>query len=56
MIPSKALHEHFYISDSLDKFATSVWDEKKKAHAEGKVSSSAVLGEGRDILSLLRAC
>ncbi|KZV75347.1 cytochrome P450 [Peniophora sp. CONT] len=53
LLPFKALHELFYISDTLQKFATSVWVEKKHAHAEGKVSSSAVLGQGRDILSLL---
>ena len=54
LLPSKALHQHFYISDTVQEFAASVWAHQKQAHAEGKVSSSAVLGQGRDILSLLR--
>ncbi|VDC02059.1 unnamed protein product [Peniophora sp. CBMAI 1063] len=53
MIPFDALHEVFGVADTLDQFSTAVWTEKKQAHAEGKVSSSALLGQGRDILSLL---
>ncbi|VDB99554.1 unnamed protein product [Peniophora sp. CBMAI 1063] len=53
MIPNQALQEHFYISDKMQEFAMSVWTDKKRDHAEGKVSSSAILGEGKDILSLL---
>ena len=54
LIPFDALHEVFGISDTLEQFSAAVWTEKKQAHAEGKVSSSAILGQGRDILSLLR--
>ena len=55
MIPLDALHEVFSVTDTLDQFSTEVWTEKKQSHAEGKVSTSALLGQGRDILSLLRA-
>ncbi|KZV66085.1 cytochrome P450 [Peniophora sp. CONT] len=53
MIPSQALQELFGVADTLDQLSTEVWMEKKQAHAEGKPSGSAVLGQGRDLLSLL---
>ncbi|KZV63739.1 cytochrome P450 [Peniophora sp. CONT] len=53
MIPFPALHDMFAISDTLHQFATEIWTEKKQAHAEGKLYSSAEMGKGRDVLSLL---
>ncbi|KZV71438.1 cytochrome P450 [Peniophora sp. CONT] len=53
LLPVAALHEMMDVSDMLEKASGEIWAEKKQAHAEGRVSSSAVLGQGRDILSLL---
>ena len=55
LIPFRTLHEMFDVSDTLHRFATGIWNEKKQAHAEGKLFDSAEMGRGRDILGLLRA-
>ena len=39
LLPSKALHQHFYISDTVQEFAASVWAHQKQAHAEGKMET-----------------
>ena len=53
LLPIPALHELFELSDMLERFSAGVWGEKKRVHAEGKVTNT--IGQGRDVLSLLRA-
>ncbi|VDB88479.1 unnamed protein product [Peniophora sp. CBMAI 1063] len=51
LLPLPALHELFDLTDTLDKMSSEVWAEKKRAHAEGKITNS--VSQGRDILSRL---
>ena len=49
-----SVHEIIKEADILKFYATSIWEEKKRLHAQGEKASNSVLSEGRDILSILR--
>ena len=55
ILPLESVHEMMRLADVMRFYATSVWEEKKRLHAEGEKASNSTLSEGRDILSILRA-
>lgn len=56
ILPWKALKEINGIIDIMDKISTEVFEDKKRALSEGDEAVMRQVGQGRDIMSTLRAC
>jgi hypothetical protein len=56
ILPWKALKEINGIIDIMDKISTEVFEDKKRALSEGDEAIMRQVGQGRDIMSTLRAC
>ena len=53
-LPMEAVREMIRLADVLRFYATSIWEEKKRLHTLGEKASNSEIGQGRDILSILR--
>jgi hypothetical protein len=54
-IPWSTLHELMGLSDYLHATSRSIWENKKRLYALGDKSVVNEHGEGKDIMSILRA-
>lgn len=52
-LPWSALHEQIEISDTFDRHARAIWQEKQVLHAQGDSRVVDADGQGRNILSIL---
>jgi hypothetical protein len=53
--PWRVLHELKDICDMMDASARGIWEEKKALYARGDKSVVNEYGEGKDLMSILRA-
>ena len=54
LLPIDALQQQFNLVDTLTLAAEQIWEEKKRLHTLGEKASNSEIGQGRDILSILR--
>lgn len=56
LIPAPPLKRLIYIADTLRRRSTEIFEAKKKALLAGDEALKQQVGEGRDLISVLRAC
>ena len=56
MLPFKSVHEVKDIIDTMDRESRRIFKEKKDALLKGDEAVAHSVGEGKDILSVMRTC
>ncbi len=56
MLPSDTIQELRRISDTMHERSVRIYKEKKEALEKGDEALRHQIGEGRDIMSILRKC